>query len=97
MQNKKNISTNLEDHYQSFLEVTSRRELIELLEIAYRETRNEKVYKALAKLKAIEAVWYDMDAERRHIEIQEMLDHPDHYPHTVISWLTKYREQELED
>jgi hypothetical protein len=73
--------------------------IISELEIIYDATGNEKIMGVLQRLKTMQAT---IQATIRNNEIiwtkediQEILDHPHLFPHSVITWVTGYRDNEL--
>jgi hypothetical protein len=85
---------NLSFRYNTFIELSDLNELIATLQIAYKETHNEKVFRAIKKLKSIKADFWRVEDTHRKEEINEMLDNLGLYPHTIRTWVTMYREEE---
>ncbi len=86
----------LPERYLRFLEISELNLFIEDLQIAYEETRNEKVLRVLRKLEAVRN--QEMQAEEfyRDQEIQEFWRNPGAFPLSVRTWFMDYRDNELQ-
>ena len=84
----------LPSRYNTYIELSDVNELIATLQIAYKETHNEKVFRAIKKLEAIKVKFWEVEDRHRQEEINEMLDNLGLYPHTIRTWVTMYREEE---
>ena len=85
----------LPERYQAFIELSELNELIQILEIAYQETYNEKVFHALTKLKDAKMRYNTTEEMYRDDEIRDFFDNPGAFPHSVRVWMMYYRDQEL--
>lgn len=98
MSNAKNYDrATLLQRYEQFRELAEDNQIIAALEIAYRQTRNEYVLRALTMLKKKREAWNDFDAFCRDEEIQEFWDNPGKFPHSIRIWFMHYRDDELAD
>lgn len=84
--------------YGEFIDLSSLNGLLETLSVAYSETRNEKVYRALKTLENIKAQktseFWKMEDLYRDEELREFFENPGAYPHAVRVWMMDYREKE---
>lgn len=85
----------LPERFQNFLNMSELNETIEMLEIAYEETYNEKVFKALNTLKNARKRFNLVEEEYRNDELREFFANTGNFPHSVITWMMYYRDQEL--
>lgn len=86
----------LPQRYSRFLELSAMNELIELLTVAYEETKNEKVWRVLNTLQKVKANEVMLEDAYREEELQEFWDNPGAFPEAVRFWFFQYRDQELQ-
>jgi hypothetical protein len=89
----------LTERFEKFISIGQLNEWIEVLEIAYAETSNEKVYRVLRDLKSAKTQAYTefWDAEDfyRSQENRELMENLHLWPHSVRTWATAYRDDEV--
>lgn len=91
----RNQRPSLPERFMTFLEMSELNEFIEMLEIAYEETYNEKVFHVLTRLKDAKKRHNTLEEFYRDDELREFFEKPGLFPHSVITWMTFYRDQEL--
>lgn len=88
----------LPERHTHLIDLTSLNELILIMEVAYNETRNEKVFRALKKLESIKQEstneFWRLEDLYRNDEIREFWENPGAYPHSVRVWMMYYRDEE---
>jgi len=90
---------NFVDRHTSHMSAFDLLDIISELEIIYKATRNERISGVLQRLKTmqetIQATIRNNEIIWTKEDIQEILDHPHLFPHSVITWVTGYRDNEL--
>jgi hypothetical protein len=86
----------LPERYRRFLELSDLNLFIEDLQIAYEETRNEKVLRVLRKLEAVRNQEIQAEELYRDQELEEFWRNPGMFPPSVRSWFMDYRDSELQ-
>lgn len=81
--------------HEVFMSVMELSSIINELEDAYEETRNEKVLKVLRRFKAVQDSAREDEIRWNESDFQEILRNPGLYPHSVVSWAQGYRDQEI--
>lgn len=84
------------ERHDAFMSVMELNTIIAQLELAYEETRNEKVWLSLRMLKGKQQAVRDDEAYWNDADLQEILNHPGLYPHAVVSWATFYRDRDMD-
>lgn len=93
---QKNQRPNLIERHSQFLDLYKLREMIELLEVAYHETRNEKVHRVLQTFKGVFSQGMEIEEIYRQQEIIEFWNNPGAWPDAVRIWYMHYRDNDLD-
>jgi uncharacterized membrane protein (DUF106 family) len=80
------------EEYMNMMELTS---IINDLKLAYEETGNEHVLRSLRRLEAKQKIAREIEVELCEQDFEEILNHPELYPHAVRTWAFKYRNSEI--
>lgn len=84
----------LPERYKEFLDLATLRKMIDDLQIAYSETKNEKVHRVMTKLTKVHDEFWSLEDMYRDEELQEFFRNPGKYPWSVRIWMLAYREDE---
>ena len=71
-------------------------EMIRALREMYDETPNEKLLVLLNRANQLKELWWQEEDNYREQEIVDLLKQLGKYPHAVRTWVTDYRQKELE-
>jgi len=86
---------NFVDRHTIFMNIFEFHAIINDLEIAYEATHNERVFSVIQRLKAMQATARENEVSWAKEDIQVVRDNPYFFPHSVVTWATGYRDDEL--
>lgn len=90
---------NFVDRHMAHMSAFDLLDIISELEIIYKATRNERISGVLQRLKTmqenIQATIRNNEIIWTKEDIQEILDQPYLFPHSVMTWAASYRDNEL--
>ncbi|NDJ62279.1 MAG: hypothetical protein GYB67_14220, partial [Chloroflexi bacterium] len=78
--------------YAAILEAAS---VIETLKAAHKQTGNESVKRAIEVIESALAKVRAQELELGERDFEEILNHPELYPHAVRTWAFLYRNKEI--